>query len=126
MSVIKPFEKDTCREFVFIGFRECHGERYIMLRDKESGLDSLPGYEQEGWKFRVKCESFQLDWSETEAWDEYVCFIPGFKCDRDDGSPTDFPELIQDIHFVLEKLYPESEFDKPRYFEVLKRPGEEY
>lgn len=124
VPTVRPFSVKEFRSFVFDGFKEWHGDRYIMLRDIESGSNTLPEYAADGWRFRVKCEKFQEDWNDADAWPEYRCLVSAMKRDPFDGTETEFPILRQDISFILSQLYPQESCRVLRDFEVLGIPGE--
>ncbi len=109
-------------KFSRIAFWE--GERWIVLKDAQTGKEKMEGYEDMPWVFRVKAMPFQCDWENGEEWPEYTCLVKGYMIDRGCGDATTFPVLVQDINFVNEKLYGQADPESALYFTVAAQPGD--
>lgn len=114
------FEKKKVYNFEYSSSSVWNGETYLIL--KYDGSETMPGYEDDGWVYRVKVMDFQYDW-EPEDWQGLVipCLVKGYQRDQW-GYETTFPYLVQDINYILKKKYQEG----GRYdFEIGGVPGEE-
>ena len=114
------FEKEQVYDFEYSRSSVWNGDTYLIL--KYNGSETLPGYEDDEWVYRVKILDFQYDW-EPEDWQGLVipCLVKGYQRDQW-GYETTFPYLVQDINYILRKKYQEG----GRYeFEIIGVPGEE-
>ena len=120
MGETYPFEFDCIRYYPGSGI-------WFILKDPQTGLNTIPGFEAERWFLRVRPLSFQKDWDEDDAkaWGGFFCEVTGFGTDPATNEPTIFPLLSQSKPKVLEKLYPKGEFGISRQFSVLHVPGDE-
>jgi len=111
------FEKGGIYTFAFSRIAFWNGARYIVLKDPETGSETMPGYEEMKWVFRVPVMPFQCEWDNGCEWPEYQCYVQGFL--QDCGKDTSFPQLVQSHPFVKEKLYGNADPDVPLAFEVV-------
>ena len=114
----EKYEKGKTYVFAFSRISNWNGARYIVLKDPETGSETMPEYEDEKWVFRVPAKPFQCEWDNGCEWSEFHCRVTGFL--RDYGGETTFPILSQDRTFVNGRLYGEADVDKPLSFEVVK------
>ena len=112
------FEKGNVYDFAFSRVAFWNGVRYIVLKDSETGSETIPGYEDTRWTFRVHAKPFQCEWDNGCEWPEFRCRVTGFIKVGD--TETAFPQLAQDRAFVNERLYSEANADEPLRFEVVK------
>ena len=91
--------------------------RYIVLKDPETGSETMPGYEAMKWVFRVPALPFQCEWDNGCEWPEFKCRVVGYM--EDCGEETTFPVLCQNMTYVNAKLYGEADADVPLHFEVV-------
>ena len=113
------FEKGKVYDFKVSRVVNYNGELYFVL--SYDGLETLPGYEDDGWLFRVKVLPFQEAWEPSELRDKVIpCFVQRFNVDLR-GYETTFPILAQDIHSILAAGYaPGQSYD----FAVAALPGD--
>ena len=113
------FEKGKVYDFTFEEVRLFGGKNYLMLTF--DGADTLPGYEDSLWHYRVEALDFQI-WDENNITDTITCFVAGFVKDSD-GAETNFPILRQDLGAILKRFYTPGE----KYtFTVAEKPGESF
>ena len=119
------YEKGNVYEFAFSRIAFWNGVRYIVLKDSETGSETITGYEDMRLVFRVHAKPFQCEWDNGCEWPEFRCRVTGFI--KVDDKDTAFPQLAQDRTFVNEKLYCEANVDESLRFEVVKieESGEE-
>lgn len=107
----RTYEENNTYEFEFSRIAQWNGEFYFVLKDPETGLETMPGYEEMNWVFRVKMLPFQREWDNGDEWRQFSCFVQGFM--QDARGNTGFPQLVQDRDFVQEKLYGAADPDEP-------------
>ncbi len=105
------YEKGKTYNFAFSRIAQWNGEFYFVLKDPETGLETMSGYEEMRWVFRVKVLPFQREWDNGDEWPVFECFVQGFM--QDAGGDTGFPQLVQSWRFVEEKLYGGADPDMP-------------
>ena len=113
------FEKNKVYDFVFSRVVCYNGESYFVL--SYNGSETMPGYEDEEWFFRVKVLPFQESWEPSELKNRVIpCKVQRFNVDRY-GYQTTFPILTQDVSFILRSKYQAGQsYD----FTVASLPGE--
>lgn len=113
------FEKGQVYDFKVSRMVCYNGESYFIL--SYNGMETMPGYEDDGWLYRVKMLPFQESWEASELRDRVLpCYVQGFNVDLR-GYPTTFPKLSQDIHSILSARYaPGQSYD----FAVAALPGD--
>lgn len=101
------FEKNQVYDFTVKRVEFFDGEPYFVLAYE--GQETMPGYEDDGWVFRVRMLPFQKSWSK-DAWLDMKmpCFVKHYKRDAW-GYETTFPYLIQDQNHLLESHYQEGD-----------------
>ena len=110
------YEKGETYTFAFSRVAFWNGIRYIVLKDPETGCETISGYEDTRLVFRVHAKPFQCEWDNGCEWPEFRCRVTGFIKVGD--TETAFPQLAQDRKFVDEKLYGDADADAPLKFEV--------
>ena len=65
------FEKGQVYGFAFEEVRLFGGKNYLMLT--YDGAETLPGYEDSLWRYRVEALDFQI-WDENNITDTITCF----------------------------------------------------
>ena len=113
------FEKNKVYDFKVSRVAVYNGEAFFVL--SYNGSETMPGYEDSGWFYRVKLLPFQEEWEPSELRDKVIpCFVLRFNVDRD-GYTTTFPILAQDIGSILSTKYQAGQsYD----FTVAALPGE--
>lgn len=97
------FEKNKVYDFKVSRVATYNGETYFVL--SYNGSETMPGYEDDGWFFRVKALPFQEEWEPSELKNKVIpCFVLRYNVDMR-GYPTTFPILVQDIHSILKSKY---------------------
>ncbi len=126
-STPTEFQPKTVYRFEFDKVYYYSGtDKWFILKNPQTGLNTIPGYEDERWLFRVKPLPFQQDWDEDDAreWNTFDCEVIGFNLDPETNEETGFPLLRQSGAAVLAKLYPESDFGTARQLRVVNVPGD--
>ena len=113
------FEKGQVYDFKVSRMVCYNGESYFIL--SYNGMETMPGYEDEEWFFRVKVLPFQESWEPSELKNRVIpCKVQRFNVDRY-GYQTTFPILTQDVSFILRSKYQAGQsYD----FTVASLPGE--
>ena len=113
------FEKNKVYDFVFSRVVCYNGEPYFVL--SYNGSETMPGYEDVEWFFRVKVLPFQESWEPSELKNRIIpCKVQRFNVDRF-GYQTTFPILSQDVGSILRSKYQAGQsYD----FTVASLPGE--
>ena len=94
------------------------GDPYFILADEE-GNETMHGYENDGWKYRVKVLDYQRDWDDAIG-RKMPCRVKKLKENRW-GYVTTFPVLEQDATYILREKYQEGvNYD----FEISGVPGD--
>jgi len=115
------FEKGKVYDFSFKELRLFGGKKYLMLTFGEGKKETLSGYEDTYWRYRVEALDFQV-WDENNIPETVTCFVAGFMKDSD-GRETEFPVLRQDLGAILKRFYTPGE----KYsFTVSEKPWESY
>ena len=112
------YEIGKVYEFAFSRIAFWNDVRYIVLKDLETGSETMPGYESMGWVFRVPAYPFQCEWDNGCEWKRFQCKVIGFI--QDCGATTKFPQLFQARAFVNEQLYGNSDVDEPLKFDIVE------
>lgn len=96
------------------------GEPYFVLAYE--GQETMPGYEEYDWKFRAKVLGYQQEEADRYEGRKIQCKVQGFVKDyRNGGYESTFPNLVQDMNYLLRQEYIEAEdYD----FEIVKIPGD--
>ena len=118
-----PYELNTIYTLAFSRFASWNGQRYIVLKDLDTGSEKPQGFESSPWVLRVMVLPFQENWDDGEKWTQYKCKCIGYMEDTLTGKMTGFPKLVQDINFINEKLYGNAVPDRPLQFEACDAPG---
>lgn len=114
------FELKKVYDFTIKRVAMYNGEAYFVLAF--DGNETMPGYEDDGWVFRVKVLPYQEDWEPEDLQGRVIpCFVQGYNVGLD-ARPTAFPILAQDIGSILRSKYKEGlSYD----FVVIGVPGDE-
>lgn len=100
------FEIEQIYNFEYSRTMVFNGEKYYVL--KYNGSETMLGYEDDGWLFRVKAFPFQETWGQAELEGRVIpCMVAGFNT-MIGGGKTHFPILVQDINHVLRSYYTEG------------------
>ena len=113
------FEKGQVYDFKVSRMVCYNGESYFIL--SYNGMETMPGYEDDEWLFRVKVLPFQATWEPSDLRNRVIpCKVQRFNVDRY-GYTTTFPILSQDVGSILRAKYQAGQ----RYdFTVASLPGE--
>lgn len=113
------FEKNKVYDFKVSRVANYNGELYFIL--SYNGKETMPGYEDNEWFFRVKILPFQLSWEPSDLRNKVIpCKVQRFNVDRY-GYTTTFPILSQDVGSILRSKYQAGQsYD----FTVASLPGE--
>lgn len=117
------YETNQKYTFKFSRIAYWEGVRWIVLKDIQTGKETMDGYEDVRWVFRVRALPFQCDWENGDEWQEYTCIVTGHMRDYEDNTETSFPILSQDYDFVNEKLYGNADPEKALRFTADAEPG---
>lgn len=100
------FEIEQIYNFAYSRTMVFNGEKYYVL--KYNGSETMLGYEDDGWLFRVKAFPFQETWGQAELEGRVMpCMVAGFNT-MVGGGNTQFPILVQDINHILRSYYTEG------------------
>lgn len=127
------YELKKLYDFEFSRFWMQGGRRYIVLRDPQTGSETMEGYEGEGWVLRVLALPFQEQWDDEDAgrWGTFRCLVTGFMCDPFTREETGFPQMRQDANYINAKIYADADSAAPMAFTAVqqclreKRNGEQ-
>ncbi len=113
------FEKGQVYDFKVSRMVCYNGESYFVL--SYNGMETIPGYEDDEWFFRVKMLPFQASWEPSDLRNRVIpCKVQRFNVDRY-GYTTTFPILSQDVGSILRSKYQAGQcYD----FTVAALPGE--
>ena len=113
------FEKGQVYDFKVSRMVCYNGESYFVL--SYNGMETMPGYEDDEWFFRVKMLPFQASWEPSDLRNRVIpCKVQRFNVDRY-GYTTTFPILSQDVGSILRSKYQAGQcYD----FTVAALPGE--
>ena len=64
-----------------------NGNSYFLLT--YDGKNTIPGYEEMEWGFRVEILEFQQNWNKDDIWSNFPCFVAGFVKDIDGNGIMD-------------------------------------
>lgn len=112
------FEKFNIYDFQYAGMTQQNGNSYFLLTYDDK--NTIPGYEEMEWVFRVEILEFQQNWNKDDIWSNFPCFVAGFVKDID-GNETTFPILKQDIKSILQMNFTAG---KSYSFTVAACPGD--
>lgn len=114
------FEKNQVYDFTVKRVEFFGGEPYFVLSYEDR--ETMPGYEEYSWKFRTRVLGYQQEDADQYVGRKIQCKVQGFVKDyRNGGYESTFPNLMQDMNYLLRQEYIEGEdYD----FEIVKIPGD--
>lgn len=112
------FEWSKVYEFQYAGLVQQNDASYFLLTYE--GKNTMPGYEDTPWVFRVEVLEYQRAWSKDEIKDTFPCYVAGFIRDHD-GTETTFPILKQDVRSILQDDFT---IGKSYPFTIVSCPGD--